>query len=68
MILKLLLKGICLVQIRRLSRWSSSQKLVEGGDIILILRVVVMAEGYTSQDHCVGRLRVVHLKTLMVDD
>ena len=37
------------------------------GDIILILRVVVMAEGYTSQDHCVGRLRVVHLKTLMID-
>ena len=26
-----------------------------------------MAEGYTSQDHCVGRLRVVHLKTLMID-
>ena len=45
MVLKLLLKGICLVQIRRLSRWSSSQKLVEGGDIILILQVVVMVEG-----------------------
>ena len=55
-ILKLLLKGICLVQIRRPSRWSSSQKLVEGeviilfllveGEvIILFLRVVVMVEG-----------------------
>ena len=40
MILKLLLKRICLVQIRRLSRWSSSQKLVEGEVIILFLRVV----------------------------
>ena len=39
-ILKLLLKWICLVQIRRLSRWSSSQKLVEGEVIILFLRVV----------------------------
>ena len=56
MILKLLLKGICLVQIRRLSRWSSSQKLVEGeviilfllveGEVItLFLRVDVMVEG-----------------------
>ena len=26
-----------------------------------------MVEGKASQDHCVGRLRVVHLKTLMID-
>ena len=26
-----------------------------------------MAEGEASQDHCEGRLRVIHLKTLMID-
>ena len=32
-----------------------------------MLRNGVMAESRTSHDHCVCRLRVVHLKTLMID-